>query len=45
MVVGVFGHSLPKDAVGVMGDRRLQFGVDSRKAAREAHVCYKHQLL
>jgi len=24
-----------------MGDRRLQFGVDTRKVAREAHVCYK----
>ena len=40
-MVRVFGRSLTEDAVGATGDRRLQFGVDKRKAAREAHVCYK----
>jgi hypothetical protein len=34
MVVGVFGPSLPKEAVGVMGNRRLQFGVDTRGCKR-----------
>jgi len=42
MVVRVSGQSLPEDAVGAMGDGRLQFGVDTRKAAREAHVRYKN---
>ena len=39
MALGVFGQSLPKAAVGAMGDRRLQFGVDTSNKGCQRSLC------